>query len=133
MFQNLLFVSFVCKGEFHVGTDALLWLKRSIDYIFRFLRLFYLNQTQSSEDLTPLFTDAYAQTLEKHHNWFIKQIFHVCLRATPSRSKLLQMLKREQDEIEENTIFQDIDAYVQRLERNIQNIDGLFHRYQLPK
>lgn len=77
-----------------VGTDALLWLTRALDFVLLFLT-FWLQDYQSNakkEDLTRYFRCAYDSTLKPYHNWFVKKIVDLILAAAPTREQLLTAL-----------------------------------------
>lgn len=97
----------IAASEFAIGTDALLWLSRAIEYIKVFLTQFTQdyklrllhrnNQTANAtkikeRDVSELFQLAYEATLKKYHGWFVQKIFSACLYAAPSRSQLLKLL-----------------------------------------
>jgi len=124
--------------EFHIGTDALLWLKRALDYIRAFLSRF-LESESHQEDLTPLFTVAYKDTLEQHHNWFVQKIFRLCLNAAPGRKSLICTLiesassgsKEEKlsDEIAEEHIMKDLATYLDTMSANIEAINQILKEF----
>lgn len=101
--------SLIDAEEFAIGSDALLWLTRAIEYIKVFLTLFLADHAQrhaqgqasqaqvhdlqvKSKDIGDLFQFAYDATLKKHHGWVVRKLFAVCLYAAPSRSDLIKLL-----------------------------------------
>ncbi|KAI1309018.1 Glycolipid transfer protein [Halotydeus destructor] len=112
-----------------VGTDALLWLKRAIEYIKIFLTLFVqdFDSKQNSSDLSSYFGFAYEATLKKHHNWFVQKIFSVCLHAAPGRSQLLKLLSSSEP-VDEQVVFDGIKAYLTKLEKNIEAVHAMFDK-----
>ncbi|EDQ93031.1 uncharacterized protein MONBRDRAFT_30960 [Monosiga brevicollis MX1] len=69
------------------ATDALLWLKRALSFISVFLR----ELVAGAEPATAA-TTAYGETLRKYHNFLVRGIFSVAMRACPTRKKLMDTL-----------------------------------------
>lgn len=123
--------------QIKLGTDALLWLTRAIEYIKVFLSLFLLDYStdQKSEDLTKYFANAYEVTLMRYHGWFVQKIFSLCLRAAPGRKGLLLLLARPSDpqikasdkfDIEEKEIFEGIQNYLYSLETSLDAVKRIY-------
>ena len=127
------------EGEFHIGTDALLWLTRAIEYIKVFLTLFVqdFDNNQNQKSLEQYFGFAYEATLKKYHGWFVQKIFGLCLKAAPGRDSLLKLLSRSAieednsitkaiDSQEELLIFNALKSYLVNLEKNIDTIHKIY-------
>lgn len=131
------------SGDFKIGTDALLWLTRAIEYVYIFLVLLSQdhydscddNNGKHEEDLSSFFSKSYEMTLKKHHNWFIQKIFHVCLYAAPNRSTLVKLLSHAATDnnnekvncnMSEDVIFQHIKEYLVNLKCNIDTIRSIY-------
>lgn len=117
-----------------MGTDAILWLKRSLEYVSAFLEHFYQDylDEKRNENLDEYFNAAYESTLQKYHNWFVRKLFYLCMKAIPSRSRLLDLLGKNET-ITEQVIFEDIQNYRVTLQHNIDLINRIFDEHQLQK
>lgn len=60
--------------------EALLWLKRALEFILNFLSEIH----GGNENLADCATRAYNGTLKQHHNWLVQKIFALAVRAMPS-------------------------------------------------
>jgi len=117
-----------------IGTDAILWLKRSLEYVSAFLFHFYhdYSDKKRSENLDEYFNSAYEDTLQQHHNWFVRKLFYLCMKAIPNRTRLLELLGKNET-ITEEIIFEDIKNYRTTLQGNIDLINKIFDDHQLVK
>eukprot|EP00055_Hartaetosiga_balthica_P012157 m.58220 g.58220 ORF g.58220 m.58220 type:complete len:565 (-) comp7854_c0_seq1:2842-4536(-) len=82
------------------ATEALLFLCRALEFVQHLL----LELSDGNEDLYTAACDSYENTLKKHHNWIVKNIFSVALRALPSYSTLFPHLSLEASR--EQTMFE---------------------------
>ncbi|KAH6568173.1 hypothetical protein BASA62_005640 [Batrachochytrium salamandrivorans] len=64
------------------AADALLWLKRGLEFTAMGLRR---NLDNPSEELSTSFNKAYEGTLSRHHNFMIRGVFSLAMKACPSR------------------------------------------------
>lgn len=122
----------LAKDEFHIGTDALIWLTRALNYNLIFLSLFLsdFEEEKRSEDLSGYFAEAYDQSLKKYHNWFVQQICSLCLLSAPNRSSLLKYLSNKEP-IDEHLLFGAIKRYISCLRSNIETINKTFSDLQI--
>lgn len=67
--------------------EALLWLKRALEFILNFLSEIH----GGNENLADCATKAYNGTLKQYHNWIVQKLFAVAVHAMPS----LRTFKRE--------------------------------------
>ncbi|KAJ1539096.1 hypothetical protein HK405_013211, partial [Cladochytrium tenue] len=65
------------------ATEGLLWLKRTLEFTAKGLRL---NKSNPAEELSTSFTAAYGQTLAPFHGFLIRPIFSMAMKACPSRN-----------------------------------------------
>jgi hypothetical protein len=77
--QSLVLAERAEKGK--NATEALLWLKRGLEFTSLALRY----NINSNEELSSSFTKAYGETLSKFHSFLIRPIFSVAMNACPSR------------------------------------------------
>ncbi|RWS11572.1 Glycolipid transfer protein-like protein [Dinothrombium tinctorium] len=117
------------KGiDLETRRDKLLWLTRALHFLSLFLQYFIedFEKNERSDALCALFGRAYEETLQKHHNWFVRQIVNICLKAAPSRDSLLKLIAKEEKEINENLIFAQIKQYNALLTSNVQVVRSLY-------
>ncbi|XP_022653259.1 pleckstrin homology domain-containing family A member 8-like isoform X1 [Varroa destructor] len=72
------------------ATDALLWLKRALAFICCFLKEACCQPGEVA--LAQCAAHAYGETLKKHHNFVVKGIFSVAVRALPYYSTFLKTM-----------------------------------------
>uniref|UniRef100_H2Y740 Glycolipid transfer protein domain-containing protein n=1 Tax=Ciona savignyi TaxID=51511 RepID=H2Y740_CIOSA len=70
------------------ATDALMWLKRGLRFIQKFLVIF----KNGERDLTVALNKAYARTLKPYHSWVVKGIFALAVKAAPYSKHFIQAL-----------------------------------------
>ena len=106
-------------GKLRIGSAAICWLNRCLKFLSLFLVLFVQDwesrrnvegvgnvpadsrksrrasskSAKNSENLSPYLGRAYESTLKKHHSWFLRRVFSLCLLGFPARSALVKMLK----------------------------------------
>ncbi|KAJ3306468.1 hypothetical protein HDV03_005078 [Kappamyces sp. JEL0829] len=71
------------------ATEALLWLKRGLEFTSLALRH---NIDNPNEELSASFSKAYGETLSKFHSFLIRPIFSVAMSACPSRANFYAKL-----------------------------------------
>lgn len=69
------------------ATEALLWLKRALEFILHFLSEIHAG----NGDLADCAHKAYGRTLKQYHGWFVQRIFGLAVHAMPS----MRTFKRE--------------------------------------
>lgn len=70
------------------ATEALLWLKRGLEFILHFLSEIH----GGNGDLSDCAHRAYGRTLKQHHGWLVQGIFSVAVRAMPSMKTFKRQL-----------------------------------------
>ena len=76
------------------ATEALLWLKRGLQFTSLALR----QNVDSKEELSVSFTAAYGKTLGKFHSFLIRPVFSVAMNACPTRSAFYKNLAGTESE-----------------------------------
>ena len=74
-------------GPMPAAGDALLWLKRALQFMNTFL-----GAVASGGDAGVAARAAYSSTLEKHHGFVVRRTFSVGLSAAPSTDSILERL-----------------------------------------
>jgi pleckstrin family protein A (phosphoinositide binding specific) protein 8 len=79
------------------STDALLWLRRTLD----FASAFAAEVATGEPDLIVSAGKAYTDTLRQHHNWIVRGLFSVACQVLPYRRDFILTLAGKQDVDEE--------------------------------
>lgn len=77
------------------ATEALLWLKRALEFASKGLRL---NIADPSSELSTSFQKAYEGTLSPFHNFLIRPVFSLAMKACPKRSDFYSSLANGEPE-----------------------------------
>jgi hypothetical protein len=78
------------KGEKkRTATEGLMWLRRGLSFTCKALQFAQANQ---AEELSASFTKAYEGTLKKFHNFVVKGVFTVAMKACPYRKDFYSKL-----------------------------------------
>lgn len=59
------------------ATDAIMWLKRGLSFVHRFLQ----NVVDGETNLTEALQNAYTTTLAKHHGWVVRGVFALAVKG----------------------------------------------------
>ncbi|KAK9709431.1 hypothetical protein K7432_009058 [Basidiobolus ranarum] len=70
------------EGKERPASQGLLWLLRGLDFTSKALRR---NLDNPQEELSVSFTEAYGLTLKKYHNFVVRPIFSLAMKACPYR------------------------------------------------
>ncbi|KAG6873527.1 hypothetical protein C0995_014397 [Termitomyces sp. Mi166 len=105
------------------ATEGLLWLLRGLSFTCKALQNSQANKT---EELAAAFTKSYEGTLKKFHNFVVKGIFAVAMKACPYRADFYKKLAADpsggppatQEKLDENLNrwLAALDAIVTRVE-----------------
>ena len=63
------------------ATDALLWLKRALEFIHALIVQIINGQSSLSDSAV----NAYKLTLSKYHGWVVRGIFNLAMKSVPYR------------------------------------------------
>ncbi|CAZ85154.1 unnamed protein product [Tuber melanosporum] len=92
--QNLC-TSELAEGK-HTATEGLVWLHRGLEFTEKALRK---NVNNPTEELATSFTNAYGETLKKHHNMIVKGVFTLAMKACPYRVDFYKKLGGNETEV----------------------------------
>ncbi|KAF8629259.1 hypothetical protein AX17_005838 [Amanita inopinata Kibby_2008] len=83
------------KGEKkRTATEGLMWLLRGLSFTCKALQF---AQADAAEELSSAFTKSYEGTLKKFHNFVVKGVFSVAMRACPYRRDFYAKLAADPD------------------------------------
>ncbi|EKM54727.1 uncharacterized protein PHACADRAFT_258755 [Phanerochaete carnosa HHB-10118-sp] len=78
------------KGEKkRTATEGLLWLLRGLAFTCKALQI---AQANKSTELSTAFSESYSATLKKYHNFVVKGVFAVAMKACPYRAAFFDKL-----------------------------------------
>ncbi|EDV26427.1 uncharacterized protein TRIADDRAFT_54405 [Trichoplax adhaerens] len=112
------------------ATDALLWLKRALEFIYHFLHRF----SSGEQDLVAAANYAYGKALKRFHGWMIRGVFSLACRAIPLRKDLiiaLSSINGQQTVATENDVIEDIIQYSKSLGSIIDIINNFYKKFNL--
>jgi len=100
------------------ATQALMWLLRGLQFTMIALKL---NQANSDQELSVSFSKAYEGTLKQYHNFLVKGVFAVALKACPYRVDFYPKLGSPPEKVQE-----ELTKWLTALEVIINRIQGLY-------
>ncbi|KXJ09056.1 glycolipid transfer protein [Exaiptasia diaphana] len=102
------------------ATDALLWLKRAMQFILTFLKKVLTGEP----DLVKCANIAYERTLKQYHNFIVKGIFNLAVKSVPYRKDFIASLGR--GVADELVVLEEMQAFVDELDANIDIIQEYY-------
>eukprot|EP00118_Oscarella_pearsei_P011825 m.82460 g.82460 ORF g.82460 m.82460 type:complete len:677 (+) comp36292_c0_seq5:1162-3192(+) len=82
------------------ATDALLWLKRGLEFI----HLFLIEVVHGQQDLSVAAGNAYGRTLRRFHGWIVRGVFSLAVKAVPYRKDFMKTLGMPEGETEDQVV-----------------------------
>lgn len=107
-----------------IATEALLWLKRGLEFTCLALRT---NLDTPGEELSVSFTKAYGTTLSKHHSFMVRPIFSLAMNACPSRVSFYESLAHG----DVPKVTQQLNEWVKGLEEKLANVVAFYEKEKL--
>ncbi|CAG5130381.1 unnamed protein product [Candidula unifasciata] len=115
------------------ATCALLWLKRSLEFIREFLR----ECNSGSTDMSVCASNAYSRTLKLYHGWVVRGVFAMAIKSLPYRETFLSHLAAGSTEIDttssqfEHVLLTDIENFVFHLNRVLTVLSDFYIKHSL--
>lgn len=110
------------------ATDALLWLKRALE----FMQVFLSEVSRGEKDLAVAAATAYGKTLRRYHGWVVRGVFALAVKAVPYRSDFLTSLgTTEQGLAPHKEVIRDMKVCVEGLTRVTNIINQLYRKHKL--
>ncbi|KAK2710540.1 glycolipid transfer protein-like isoform X2 [Artemia franciscana] len=114
-----------------VSLEALLWLKRGLEFMFVFLNdIVEDKETPPSENISAFCCNAYEKTLKPYHGWIVQSLFQLCSKACPYRKNLLKAIALQQDGMED-VIIEEAKIYLRLLKQDLDVLNKLYAHYDL--
>ncbi|KAF8475699.1 glycolipid transfer protein domain-containing protein [Kalaharituber pfeilii] len=111
------------KAGKKTATEGLLWLNRGLEFTAQALRN---NHSNSTEELSTSFTSAYKGTLQKHHNFVVKGIFSVAMKACPYRKTFYEKLGNDQALVQT-----ELAEWLNALEKNVRILNDHYQNIKI--
>lgn len=110
------------------ATDALLWLKRALE----FMQVFLAEVARGEKDLAVAAGTAYGKTLRRYHGWVVRGVFALAVKAVPYRSDFLTSLgTTERGVAPHKDVIRDMKMCVEGLSRVTNIINQLYRKHKL--
>eukprot|EP00794_Sanderia_malayensis_P014011 gene14011-15469_t len=103
------------------ATDALLWLKRALEFIGVFLA----EVLTGEQDLTKCSKKAYEATLKKYHGWMVQGIFSLAMKAVPYRHDFIAALGKGASE---DVVVNDMKKHHEVMRKNVEQINEFYRQ-----
>ncbi|KAM8967088.1 pleckstrin homology domain-containing family A member 8, partial [Pelodytes ibericus] len=111
------------------ATEALLWLKRGLKFLYEFL-----SELRNGENnIQTALSNAYGRTLRQYHGWVVRGVFALALRAAPSYDGFVTALT-----VKEGTkgsffdaMQRDLSIYLPAMENQLRLLDTLYEEHGL--
>ncbi|KAI9227496.1 MAG: putative glycolipid transfer protein [Piptocephalis tieghemiana] len=101
-------VKYEATKKKRTATEGLVWLLRGLDFTAQAIRY---GVTHPEKELTECFTIAYSNTLKQYHNFLIRGVFSLAMKACPYRKDFYQKLGSDQAKVQEQ-----LEAWLSALE-----------------
>ncbi|XP_076136776.1 pleckstrin homology domain-containing family A member 8 isoform X1 [Alosa pseudoharengus] len=113
------------------ATEALLWLRRGLRFLWDFLSEVHAGQ----HNIHGALNNAYGRTLRQYHGWVIRGVFALALRAAPSYGAFASALvMQEGDELKEGfraAMRRDLGVYLPAMQQQLDILDALYDQHSL--
>ncbi|KAH9485081.1 Glycolipid transfer protein B [Psilocybe cubensis] len=117
------------KGEKkRTATEGLLWLLRGLSFTCKALQN---AQSNKSEELAAAFTKSYENTLKKFHNFVVKGIFSVAMKACPYRADFYAKLAADPDggaPATQEKLNEELDKWLAALSNIVARVEAFYEK-----
>eukprot|EP00041_Stephanoeca_diplocostata_P036457 m.1333273 g.1333273 ORF g.1333273 m.1333273 type:complete len:524 (-) comp24870_c0_seq6:3108-4679(-) len=104
------------------ASDALLWLRRALDFICEFLTEFF-----NGKETAAAAGVAYTRTLAQYHGWFVRGAFSMAMKSVPYRVTLLKALGPAPEAV----VVADAAPYIEALRATLAMVQKLLTQHDL--
>ncbi|KAI0066023.1 het-c2 protein [Artomyces pyxidatus] len=117
------------KGEKkRTATEGLMWLLRGLSFTCKALQYAQANKTA---ELSVAFSTSYSETLKKFHNFIVKGVFAVALKACPLRSELFAKLRADPSggpESSEEKLDEELNRWLTALSDIVTRLETFYEK-----
>jgi len=100
-----------------VATEGLMWLLRGLSFTRKALEY---SQAHKSQELSASFTQSYEETLKKYHNFVVKGVFSIAMKACPYRADFYKKLAADPDggpSVSDEELNEQLDQWLEGLRK----------------
>ncbi|KAM4705129.1 LOW QUALITY PROTEIN: pleckstrin homology domain-containing family A member 8 [Rhinophrynus dorsalis] len=113
------------------ATEALLWLKRGLKFLYEFL-----SEVKNGEsNIQTALSNAYGKTLRQYHGWVVRGVFALALRAAPTYEGFVTALTIKEGDERKSSFFdamqRDLQIYLPAMEKHLNLLDTLYEEHGL--
>ncbi|EIW83410.1 glycolipid transfer protein [Coniophora puteana RWD-64-598 SS2] len=108
------------------ATQGLMWLLRGQSFTCKALQS---AQGNPSQELSEAFTKGYEGSLKKHHNFVVKGVFSVAMKACPYRKDFYEKLKTDPaggPPVDEAKFNEGLDQWLTSLESIVNRLEAFY-------
>eukprot|EP00079_Xenopus_tropicalis_P009093 XP_002932833.2 PREDICTED: pleckstrin homology domain-containing family A member 8 isoform X1 [Xenopus tropicalis] len=113
------------------ATEALLWLKRGLKFLYEFL----CEVRNGEKNIQTALSNAYGKTLRQYHGWVVRGVFALALRAAPTYEGFATALSIEEGEGNKEGFFnamkRDLNIYLPAMQKQLNILDTLYEEHGL--
>ncbi|KAG7098305.1 hypothetical protein E1B28_000266 [Marasmius oreades] len=117
------------KGEKkRTATEGLMWLLRGLSFTCKALSYSQKNKT---EELSTAFTTGYDQSLKKFHNFVVKGIFGMAMKACPYRADFYAKLAADPKggpSASPEKVNEELDRWLKALDEIVQRMEAFYEK-----
>ncbi|THU96742.1 glycolipid transfer protein [Dendrothele bispora CBS 962.96] len=110
------------------ATEGLMWLLRGLSFTCQAL----INaQTNKNEELSAAFTKGYESTLKKFHNFVVKGIFAVAMKACPYRKDFYEKLAADPaggPPVSQEKVDEDLTKWLTALDGIVKRMEAFYEK-----
>ncbi|TFK53564.1 glycolipid transfer protein [Heliocybe sulcata] len=117
------------KGEKkRTATEGLMWLLRGLSFTCKGLQN---AQNNKNEELSTAFTKGYDVTLKKYHNFVVKGIFSVAMKACPYRADFYKKLAADPaggPPVPDDELNEELNKWLAGLEHIVTRVETFYEK-----
>eukprot|EP00731_Ephydatia_muelleri_P020208 Em0012g1033a len=114
-------------NEKNSSTDALLWLKRAMEFI----QVFISEVAEGEQSLDTAAGTAYGKTLRRYHNWIVRGIFGLAVKAVPYYQDFMNQLGSDGSAQANEAVLQDMATFAASLGHLVRLIGTFYVDHKL--
>jgi len=113
----------------HPATEGLMWLLRGLYFTCKSLQNSQANNVEG-DDLSAAFLSGYGDSLKQFHNFFVKGVFGLAMKACPYRSVFYAKLAADPDgpAVSEIKLNDDMDKWLTGLDMIVQRMSVFYDK-----
>ncbi|KIK91335.1 hypothetical protein PAXRUDRAFT_149738 [Paxillus rubicundulus Ve08.2h10] len=108
------------------ATEGLMWLLRGLSFTYKAL---HAAQSNPSTELATAFTTGYDGSLKKYHNFVVKGVFALAMKACPQRAGFYTKLAADPDggaAVPQDKLNEDLNAWLEGLDKIVKGMQKVY-------